>query len=292
MICGCQHNLFNCEENVRRFLGVDHPDGSMDLAARDELLEKMRPLIEQIHRNKLRGWRRQDQDDAIQTTFTKLCNPAKMRTWWESPRRAKFCCWVAVIASHDAIDVLSHPRPPPDPPDSEGPDDPIDPMEQAEALRKAIINVLSKSELKLQLVFCMKYSYLDPCVADIAHAARVAERTVFNKLREIKEHIAHAVEHLASIDVARATLIGTRRYPLKGFEQLERARRDQINGAVVAMLATHPIKELLAFYTTYSPLAASLDEIATQVREHKDTVYGWLANIEEEIKRMSQLEPC
>ena len=108
MICECQRNIFNCEENVRRFLGVGRHDGSMDLAARDELIEKMTPLIERIVSSKLQGKWRQDRASVVQETFLKLCDPAKIRTWLESPKRTWFCHWVVVVAYHTAIDWIRH----------------------------------------------------------------------------------------------------------------------------------------------------------------------------------------
>ena len=98
MLCECQRNIFNCEENVQRFLGVGQHDGSMDLAARDELIANLTPLIERIVSSKLQGKWRQDRPSVVQETFLKLCDPAKLRTWLESPKRTWFCHWVVVVA--------------------------------------------------------------------------------------------------------------------------------------------------------------------------------------------------
>ena len=294
MTCECQRNIFTCEENVRRFLGVGRRDGSMDLAARDELMENMTPLIERVVGSKLQGKWRQDRASVVQETFLKLCDPAKIRTWMESPKRTWFCHWVVVVAYHTAIDWIRHS----DSaslgavdvlPAATSPQMPHGLEEQAEELRQAIIAALSEFELEWQLVFCMKFSYLEPCVSEIARAVKVAEETVFFRLRKIKERVACRCASLLSPAVAKVALVGTC-HPVDGFDRLERDRRDRINDAIITMLIARPLKEQLAFYMKYSPLAASLDVLAARVREDKNTVRGWLANIEGEIKRMCPLE--
>ena len=267
----------------------------MDLAARDELIEKMTPLIERIVGGKLQGKWRQDRESVVQETFLKLCNPAKIRTWLESPRRTWFCHWVVVVAYHVVIDWLNdHSRFDPLGPD-DGSQPPLDFQEQAEALRKAIIAALSELGMERQLVFCMKFSYFRPCVADIVRSvnsvSNVCEKTVFNWLGETKKHVASRVAKLLSSAVAKAALVGTL-HPVAGFDRLERTRRDQINDAIITLLTARPIKEQLAFYMKYSPLAASLDELVAQVHEDKNTVRDWLANIEGEIKRLFPPEQC
>jgi DNA-directed RNA polymerase specialized sigma24 family protein len=296
MICDCQRGLFNCEEHVRRFLGVGQPDGSMDLAARDELIEKMRPLAERLVGGALDGKWRQDRDAVVHETVLKLCDPGKIRTWWESPRRTWFCHWVAVVTYHTAIDwtrrsgpaaaggatVLSAAA---SPPASSGL------AEQAEELRKAIIAALSEFECSWQLVFCMRFSYLEPCISDIARAVKVSEETVFFRLRKIKERVNHGCRQFLSPAVAKAELVGTR-HPVDGFDRMDRDRRDRMNDAIRTMLEARPLKEQLAFHLMYSPMAASPDEIAVQVQEAKDCVLAWLANIEAEIKRLLPGEQC
>ena len=58
------------------------------------------------------------------------------------------------------------------------------------------------------------------------------------------------------------------------------------------MLTARPLEEQFVFYMKYSPLAASPDLLAAHVREDKNTVRGWLANMEEEIKRLCRSERC
>jgi RNA polymerase sigma factor (sigma-70 family) len=268
----------------------------MDLAARDELIDNMTPLIERVVNSKLQGRWRQDRASVVQETFLKLCDPAKVRTWLESPKRTWFCHWVVVVAYHTAIDwirrcdsvsvgaadVL---------PAATGPQTPHELQEQAEELRRAIIAALAEFELEWQLVFCMKYSYFEPCVSAIARAVNVAEETVFFRLRKIRERVACRCASLLSPAVAKVALVGIR-HPMDGFDCLTRERRAQINDAIITMLTTRPLKEQFAFYMKYSPLAASVDLLAARVGEDKDTVCGWLANIEGEIKRLCQGEGC
>jgi DNA-directed RNA polymerase specialized sigma24 family protein len=290
MICDCQLNLFNCEEKVRRFLGAGRPDGSMDLAARDELIEKMTPLVERIVASKLQGRWRQDRACAVQDTFLKLCDPAKLRTWLENPKRTWFCHWVAVVASHAAIDWVRRP----DSASVGGVDilpgaasthASVELQELAERLRTEIIAGLFEFKWEWQLVFCMKFSYLEPSVSDIAHAVNVSEEAVFFRLRKIKERIACRCESLLSPAVAKAALVGTC-HPVDGFNRLEPARRDQVNAAIRGLLAARPLKEQYAFSMKYSPLAVSPDLLAAQLQEDENTVRGWLATIEKEIQHL------
>jgi RNA polymerase sigma factor (sigma-70 family) len=275
----------NCEENVRRFLGVGRHDGSMDLAARDELMRQMMPRIERIVSSKLQGRWRQDRENVVQETFLKLCDPAKVRTWLESPKRTWFCHWAVVVAYHTAIDwIRRHSHFEPLDADEKS-QSPLDLQEQAEALRKAIIAALSEFELEWQLVFCMKFSYLEPCISDIVYSVKVCEKTVFNRLGETKERVARRCASLLSTAVAKVALVGTF-HPVDGYDRLAQARRDQINDAIRTIVTARPLEEQLTFYMKYSPLAASLDELAAQVREDKDTVRGWLVRIEEEIKHL------
>ena len=292
MLCDCQRGEFNCEENVRRFLGVGRHNGLTDLAARDELMEKMAPLVERIVHSKLQGWRRQDRDDVVQETFLKLCDPAKLRTWLESPRRSWFCHWVAVVAARTVIDRFrSFGSPPPPSPPPPGPFDDGEFEGQAEQLRKCIIATLGEFELEWQLGFAMRWSYLEPCISDIARAAKVSEETVYYRHRKIKERIANRCSPLLSSEVAEVELPGTR-HPVKGYERLERSKQDEVNDAIRTMVAARPIREQFAFYIKYSPLAASVDELAAQLQEDKETVHGWLADIETQIKRICPADGC
>jgi|GEM_PF-1744308 len=293
MDCDCQRSLFNCEERVRRYLGVEQPDGSMDLAARDELLEKMTPLVEQIVRGGLKYQWQQDREDVAQEAFLKLLNPAKLRTWLDNPKRAPFCHWASVVVAHIVIDwqrelpsiIVEEPA---DPSSSHTFSDV---QERAEQLRKAIIAGLAEFEFEWQLVFCMKFSYLEPCISDIGLTVKRSKEAVFFRLRKIKESLARRCGSLLSSEVKELELVGTC-HPVKGFDQFEGVRRDHINNFLRTMLTARPIKEQLAFYLKYSPLAASLDELATHVRESKDTVQGWLADIEMQIKQLCSLDEC
>jgi len=291
MTCDCQRDIFNCEENVRRFLGVGRRDGSMDLSARDELMEKVTPLVERIVNRKFQGIWRQDRENVAQEVFLKLCDPAKLRTWLESPRRTWFCHWAAVVASHTAIewirrsgaasvgcvDALAG---------TSGSDTALDLREQAEALRATIIVALSEFDLEWRLVFYMKYSYLKPCISDIARGAGMAEETVFFRLRKIKEALRQRCESLISPAVAKVALAGTR-HPVDWFDRLESAQRDQINRDSIAILASCPIKQQLAFHMKYSPPAVAADVIAAQVGEEEGTVLNWLVGIEAQIRRIA-----
>ena len=103
MICDCQRNLFDCEEKVRLFSGKA---GSLNLAAHDELIARMTPLVEKMVGSKLQGKWRQDRANVVQDTFLKLCDPAKLRTWLESPRRTWFCHWAVVVAHHCSVNWM------------------------------------------------------------------------------------------------------------------------------------------------------------------------------------------
>jgi DNA-directed RNA polymerase specialized sigma24 family protein len=287
MICDCQRNIFNCEENVRRFLSIGNPDGSVDLAARDELLAKMTPLVERIVGRTLQGRWRQDQASVVQETLLKLCDRAKIRTWLESPNRPWFCYWVAVVAVNTAREWIRHAGPTLGGstevlPAAVSPQTPQGLQRQAEELRKAIIAALSEFEVEWQLVFCMKFSYLDPSITDIANTVKVPERTIFFRLHKIKERIACRCTSLLSPAVAKATIIGAF-HPVEGFQRLGRSLRDRINDAIRRILTAYPIEHQLAFYIKYSPLSASSDEIAAQLREEANTVRGWFTNIDAEI---------
>ena len=290
MLCECQRNIFNCEENVQRFLGVGRHDGSMDLAARDELIANLTPLIERIVSSKLQGKWRQDRPSVVQETFLKLCDPAKLRTWLESPseRGSATGSWLSPITPPSTGFAI--PIPLPWAQSIYCPQPPVrrrltDCTNKPRNFARRSSPQLSEFELEWQLVFCMKYSYLEPCISDIARAVKVAKETVFFRLKKIKARVACRCAALLSPAVAKAALVGIC-HPVDGFDRFERDRRDQINDAIRTMLTTRPLKEQFIFYMKYSPLAAEPDLLAVRVGEDKDTVRGWLVDMEEEIKRL------
>lgn len=287
--CDCERQLFDCEQRVRRFLGADQDAAPMDLRARDELMEKTRPLIERIVSSKLQGRSRQDREDAVQEIFLKLCDPAKLRTWVNSEKRTWFCHWAVVVAIHCVIDgirrsarsrgeELEEPERRNDPPTQSGL------AEEAKKLRDAITTALSEFELDWQLVFCMKYSYVQPCISEIGRTAKISDEAVFFRLRKIKERIVRRFGEVPSPDLAKIALVGTR-HPLGDVERMEPAVRDQMNQSVTRVLAVRPVKEQYAFYMRYSPLAVDADFLAAQVGESRETVCCWLEQIEKEIRR-------
>jgi DNA-directed RNA polymerase specialized sigma24 family protein len=305
--CGCQRYVFNCQENVRRFLGTNQREGSLDLPARNELIEQITPLIRGAVSRILKGTLIQDQEDVIQEAFLKLCDPAKLRSWFTNVDRSWFCYWAVVVAQHTAFDwarIFSSPSQvhrdlPPDefeggraPGGDDGPTD-EELLGRAERLRKAFVASLSKSPLEWQLVFCMRWSYFDPSTADIVRAVQTPERTVFFRLRRVLEDVARRCEGDLSREVAEARLIGTL-HPLvdAGYYAWPQARRDQVNDGIRTMLAARPLKEQLVSYLKYSPLAPPPDELAAHVQEDGKTVRSWLANIEAAISRLCPLEQC
>ena len=300
MMCDCQSGFFDCEARVRRFLRDAEKESGDGRAARNDLIMKITPLVKSAVSLKLRGnrWQQQQQADAVQETITKLCARRTLRTWLESPRRTWFCHWAVVAASRNAIDVYrgrSRSREVgATPGDLDGkPENPppaAEVREQAERLCEGINTTLREFELGWQLVFYMRYSYMEPAISTIASAADISEESVFFRLRRMRQSIAERCIEFLSPDVSKIALTGTR-HPVEGFDRLEKSDRDLVNGAINDLLLDKPFEEQLAFYMKYSPLAPTIDAIAAQLGEKSDTVFDWLDRIETQIKRLPLPEP-
>lgn len=294
MICDCQLGHFNCETRVRCFL-----EGNRDSSgtALDELIEKVRPLIWGVVNRRLRStqwW--QDRGDVVQEVIAKLCNPSKIRTWLneqERGRGAPFCHWVAPVAVNCVNDWLKKQRPVSSfPPGFEEQDrvasqDGL--TEQAARLRQTIRSVLAEFELEWRLVYCMKFSYFEPAIADIADAQDIANETVHFRVKRIHKSIAARYSEPISPELARVALTGTR-HPVEGFEQLQKPEKTRLNASIIQLLKDRPAKEQFAFYARYSPLALNHDTIAEQVGEERGTVCAWLRRIESQIGRLLDAE--
>jgi hypothetical protein len=107
----------------------------------------------------------------------------------------------------------------------------------------------------------------------------------------MKERVAGRCASLLSPAVAKVSLVGTC-HPVDGFDRLEQNERDRMNESIRMMLATRPLNEQFAFYMTYSPLAAAPELLATRIGVDQETVRGWLANLEGEIKALCQVARC
>lgn len=284
MRCDCQLGRFDCEEKVRRFLGVHRESAGADLAARDELIERMGPLIERAINRRLQGNWRKYQADAIQNTYAKLCNPQKIQTWLDRQDRqagAPFCHWVAVVAFHEAINVTPPPPPPPPGPRPPG-DDPMlesERREQATKLRDTIRAALREFPLEWGLAYYMKCSYLKPRISDIASAVGIAEETVHWRVREMNKRIRSRYAEPIPPEVGNVAFPGTR-HPVEDFDRLEPAKRKRLNEQINQLLAARSIQEQFALYARYSPLALGVDAIAVQVGGDSETVRKWLRQIE------------
>jgi hypothetical protein len=284
-MCDCKLNTFNCEKLVRQFLGVDEEDGRMDLAARDELIEKMTPLIEKIVNGKLQGNWRCHRLDAMQITFTKLCNPGKIRTWLNNPRRVWFCHWVAAVTFNVVIDII---RKETLPPRSDIEDCGTNGLSQpelrelAEMLRHAIHKTLAESLPERQLVFCMKFAYTQPSNSCIANSVGVAEKTIFNWLDKLYAQIGHRWNAPIPKELAEIVFEGNR-HPLEGFYCLSPNDRKRANELINDLLSGYPLEQQLAFYMKFSPLSQDIDALATQLGEKKELVSTWLEQIVSEI---------
>ena len=286
MKCDCQNGLFDCEDRVRRFLRASGEDSSDGRVALDGLIEKVTPLVERTVNLRLQGNPcRQRRGDAIQNTLVKLCTPEKLATWLENPQRSWFCHWVYVVAYRCALDVIG------DTPSSQAPDDieanptvTVDVGEQAIRLREAINTTLLEFDLEWRLVFCMKFSYIAPDISTIARAVKISKEAVFFRLRKMKERIAGCCDALLSPEILKIALVGVR-HPVEEFERLEKkVERDRVNSRINELLGAHPMEKQFAFYAKYSPVSPSIDSIADQLGQDRDTVGRWLEQIETQIR--------
>ena len=293
MICDCQLGCFNCEQRVRCFLGDNPEQGRIAL---DELIEKVKPLICGVVNRKLRstGWW-QDRGDVVQGIIAILCNPDRMRPWLEKQDRgegAPFCHWVAPVAVNGVNDWIRRQRPmPPLPPDFD-PDDGPDPQgglnEQAAKLREVIRAALLEFPLDWRLIFCMKWSYVEPTIAVIMRSTGLSERTVFYRLGKMYERISCRYTDPISPELAKIVLVGTR-HPVAEYNGLPKPAQVKLNGAINQLLAAcPPLKQQFAFFSRYSPLALEVGAIAHQVGEDEQAVRDWLCRLETQIRELTQ----
>jgi DNA-directed RNA polymerase specialized sigma24 family protein len=105
IVCQCPPR--DCAELVRRFLGGDQGAG-------DELARRFTPLVRGIVRHVLGVSRREQYEDATQAVFLHLFR--RLPRWGQT---GPFCHWLAVVATHRAVDCRLPPEPvvplPPDP---------------------------------------------------------------------------------------------------------------------------------------------------------------------------------
>jgi len=292
MICDCQLGCFDCEQRVRCFLGRNPDRGRIAL---NELIEKVKPLIWGVVNRKLRSTRWwQDRGDVVQEIIAALCNPHKMQTWLDKQDRgegAPFCHWVAPVAVNCANDWIRRQKPisslPPgfDRDDEPGTQGGLN--EQAVKLREAIRATLPEFPLDWRLVFCMKFSYVDPTVADIERSADLKERAVFYRLGKMYERIACHYADPISPELAKIVLVGTR-HPVDDYDGLPQSDQVKLNQSINELLAACPIKERFAFYARYSPLALETGAIADQVDEGVETVCDWLRRLDTQVRQIAQ----
>ena len=239
----------------------------------------------------------QDQEDVVHEVITVLCKPHKLRTWLDKQDRgegAPFCHWVAPVAVNCLNDwIRGRDDPPQTPPDfdcCDGRDAASglrEKEELAKKLRETIRAVLFEFPWESQLVFCMRWSYLEPTIADIERAADRKERTVFYRLDKIYERIKCQYAEPISPDLAKIVLVCAR-HPVAGYDRLPESDQAALNQSINRFLAARPLKEQFAFYATCSPLALEAAAIANQVDEGKETVEGWLRALTEQIAHLRQ----
>jgi RNA polymerase sigma factor (sigma-70 family) len=278
---------------VRRFIEANRASGRLDSAAArewEELLAKMRPVVEKMVHGQLQGRWRQDREDVVQNTLLKLCNPDKAALWLASPKQTWFCHWVRAVAFNCAMDCfrkgkrLGEGIAVDDSPDrsNRGPAREKEQEEEAERLRNSINTTLSEFAPDWQLCFFMRFSYFDPRISDIADAAGIAAETVFFRLNKIKKGILN--KHKAPIppDLSRVILVGTM-HPVDGFCSLEPLRQNRINDRINQLLRFRSLKEKFVFYARYSPLVLDVDALTVRLSERKETVVAWLEQMGIEI---------
>jgi hypothetical protein len=279
------------------------------IAARNEVLQKLLPLITRTCENKLRDKMRQERESAIQETALKLCTPSILQGWLTSPRRTWFCHWLSRVTFTTAIDVIREVNTVIDWKPIEElplPGMPLSPT-SCDELRKCMITALSRFEIDSQLVFYMKWGCFQCKGVTIAKALHVSESLISLILQRTINYIkSHLVAHFA---IADTSLVGTR-HPIEGFENIEGKGQRQINDGIVDLVMVRPRDQQFAFYATYSPLSVSPAEVVAILQEEstrlptagskqplinaqqqsriadENTVRTWLADINLEIKSL------
>ncbi|NQU22473.1 MAG: sigma-70 family RNA polymerase sigma factor, partial [Candidatus Nealsonbacteria bacterium] len=252
--CLCKDGLFDCEDAVRRYLAGD-------FVALEELIERMTRLIELVVYKVIQGRNQQHKrEDAIQDTFVKICDRKKLRTWWEGrgKQRRSFCKWLSVVTHNCAVDQLKPPPPPPHPPEPIRPYTRPELEDLAERLIECMLSVLKEYPFDWQLTFLMKYSYLNPTIPEIAAHVKKVETAVHYRKRAILRRIREQSGSLFSPYLAEVKLEGTR-HPADGFEHLAPEQQDGTNQRINRLLLDYDLKQQLAFYMRFSPLAPSAD---------------------------------
>jgi len=286
-MCDCEEGRFDCEGLVRRFLRAES-GSSAGQAALAELLEKHRPLIQRIVNRRLWApqWR-QSRQDVFQEVMLKLCNPEKLATWLLNPRRSRFCHWVAVVTARVVIDFLRKQLCPREEVahDEHDPQTTAETAELATRLRQKLIAALAEFDLGWRLVFYMRFSYLEPSIPTIARAAGIAGETVHFRIGQMKRRLAKRCAKLLGVELSKLTPVGAH-HPVKAFDRLEKPEQRQLNQRINELVQAWPLKERLAFYMKYSPLAVSPQEIARQLGESHETIAQQLERIEAEIREL------
>ena len=295
MICDCQTGRFDCEERVRFFLSGNTEKGK---AALDQLIEQVKPLIYGVVNRKLRStpwW--QDRDDVIQEVVTVLCKPRKLQTWLDKQDHgegAPFCHWVAPVAVNCTNDwirqqELTSSLPPGF--DRDGKPDAVgwlkEDEEQAKGLRETIRATVTEFPRDWQLVFCMKWSYVEPTIADIERAARLKERAVFWRLSKMYERIRLNYGQPISQELGKIVLVGIR-HPAENYDCLSKPEQAKLNESINQLLAASPQSQQFAFYARYSPLALEAEAIGRIVDEDSGIVHDWLQRLESQASQFAQ----
>ena len=288
----CNQCGLDCTGVVQRYLdaGTDHASRQK---ARNRLLENIHPLIERVVQQAI--WNksfRELRHDAVQNTIVKLCDPAKVRTWFDNPRRARFCCWAAVVARYCAIDVLRSAKPTgTQPPDGNLPSVALNPVQLAEQkelskkIRKAARGCLAEFPVAWQLVFFMRYSYLKPTIAEIMDAVGRKDSAIHDQHNAILQKVRAYVSSRELFQAASAPLVGGR-HPLKNYELLDREQQKTANRDINSTLLGFTVKEQAVFYMKYSPLTEDDATMAKQfalpekeVREILQRIKGKLRDL-------------
>jgi DNA-directed RNA polymerase specialized sigma24 family protein len=290
MNCDCQLGRFDCEKRVRCFLG--------GYGALDELVKQVTPLIAVIVNRKLRStsWR-EDREDVIQEVVAVLCKPPKLQTWLDKQdqgRGAPFCHWVAVVAANCTDEWIRKQKLTSSLPPGFDPDGKPDPgtglnkedEEQAKGLRETIRATVADCPRDWQLVFYMRWSYVEPTTADIQRAAGLSERAVFWRLREMYERINLNYGQPVSKELGKVVLVGIL-HPAGNYDYLAKSDQIKLNESINRLLATRPQEQQLAFYARYSPLALEAEAIGRVIDKDPAIVHDWIERLESEVSHLA-----
>jgi len=283
---GCE----NSQDLVQRFVEAE------DLAARDDLIAKMLPIIQRVaHRICQQWWSRPEGvEDAVQETVLKLCQKERLCQWLQRQPRPPFCAWVSVVAAHTTVDVLrdraSRKLLPPvmEVSSEKFPGGPMQQGEWAARLRQQMLDVLSEFPLAYQLIFFMDFSYLEPTIEQMAASAGISCRTVFNWRMEVLSRIAWRCKELLLAGMEECPFVGIR-HPRPDFESLGRPKQKKLNHQINEYLCSQPVPFKTTFYMKYSVLALEEPEIARLVAYPPVTIRQWLASLEEQIRHLPEL---